>query len=295
MPGCDRIDAISRMLDAGQAERPMLGRYRLEKELGKGAMGVVYLGRDAKMDRVVAIKTLALSREFAEHELAEVRESFFKEAETAGRLDHPNIVTIFDAGGENDLAYIVMEFLKGNDLVRHTRPNDLLPLERVMSIVGRVAETLCYAHEHHVVHGDIKPANIMYEAGSDKVTVTDFGIAGISDRSRSGTLLGTPSYMSPEQLAGKMIDGRSDLFSLGVTLYQLACGHLPFFGDSMSQLMFKIANEPYPDIRGVRPELGECLLTVIERALAKNVEVRYQTGSAMACDLHSCLAQAECA
>lgn len=291
MQGRDRINAISRILDGGQVEKPMLGRYRLEKELGKGAMGVVYLGRDPKINRVVAIKTMALSREFDEHELADVKESFFREAETAGRLRHPHIVNIFDAGGEDDLAYIAMEFLKGKDLVHYTRPHNLLPLEKVMSIVARVAEALSYAHENHVVHRDIKPANIMYEADSDKVTVTDFGIARINDTSRTktGMLLGTPSYMSPEQLAGKKIDGRSDLFSLGITLYQMVCGHLPFSGDSMTQLMFEIANEPHPDIRGVMPELPECLAMTIDRALAKDVEARYPTGAEMACDLHSCV------
>lgn len=289
----DRINAISRILDGGLGEKPMLGRYRLDKELGKGAMGVVYLGRDPKIDRAVAIKILALSREFDEHEVADVRENFFREAETAGRLKHPDIVAIFDVGGEDDLAYIAMEFLKGKDLVHFTRPNSLLPLEMLIGIVSRVALALSYAHENLVVHRDIKPANIMYEAVSDEVTVTDFGIARINDRSRTGMLLGTPSYMSPEQLAGKKIDGRSDLFSLGVTLYQLACGQLPFSGDSMTQLMFRIANEPHPDIRALRPGLPESLGVIIDRALAKNVEARYPTGDEMACDLHNCLVRAE--
>ena len=295
MQGRDRITVISRMLDGGQAERPMLGRYRLEKEIGKGAMGVVYLGRDPIINRAVAIKTMALSQGFDPQELAEVRESFLREAETAGRLKHPNIVSIFEAGGEDDLAYIAMEFLKGKDLVHYTRPSNLLRLEKVVSIVARVAEALAYAHQNHVVHRDIKPANIMYETETDKVSVTDFGIARISDRTRPGLLLGTPSYMSPEQLAGKQMDGRSDLFSLGVTLYQMVCGHLPFAGDSMTQLMFRIANEPHPDIRGVLLETPERLAKIIDRALAKNVEDRYATGAEMACELHNCLAQAECA
>ena len=139
-------------------------------------------------------------------------------------------MTIFDAGEEHDLAYIAMEFLKGKDLVPQTKPDALLPLPQVASIVARVAEALAYAHGNNVVHRDIKPANIMYEAASDQVKVTDFGIARITDSSKTktGMVLGTPSYMSPEQLAGKKIDGRSDLFSLGVTLYQLCCGKLPF-------------------------------------------------------------------
>ena len=251
----------------------------------------VYLGRDPKINRVVAIKTMALSQEFDEEEIADVKARFFREAETAGRLNHPNIVTIFDAGEEHDLAYIAMEFLKGKDLVPQTKPDALLPLPQVASIVARVAEALAYAHGNNVVHRDIKPANIMYEPTSDQVKVTDFGIARITDSSKTktGMVLGTPSYMSPEQLAGKKIDGRSDLFSLGVTLYQLCCGKLPFTGESMAQLMFKIANERHEDILGVRPDVPPALAAVIDRALAKDVAQRYQDGNEMARDLRSCL------
>src|SRR5438445_9981025 len=236
----------------GGAEKPMLGRYRVEKELGKGAMGVVYLGKDPKIGRVVAIKTMALSQEFEADELAEVKERFFREAETAGRLNHPNIVTIYDAGEEHDLCYIAMEFLKGKDLVQYTKMPNLLPPDKVLSIIERVADAVGYAHTMGVVHRDIKPANIMYEPEADSPKVTDFGIARITDSSRTktGMVLGTPSYMSPDQLSGKKIDGRSDLFSLGVTLYQMLSGQLPFTGESMTQLMFSIANTPQPPIRG---------------------------------------------
>jgi serine/threonine-protein kinase len=282
------------ILEGGQVEKPMLGRYQVEKELGKGAMGVVYLGRDPKINRVVAIKTMALSQEFEADELKDVMERFFREAETAGRLNHPNIVTIFDAGEEHDLAYIAMEFLKGKDLVPYTKNGNLMPLPKVMSIVARVADALSYAHENNVVHRDIKPANIMYEPESDAVKVTDFGIARITDSSKTktGMVLGTPSYMSPEQLAGKKIDGRSDLFSLGVMLYQMSSGRLPFEGDSMAQLMFKIANEAQPDIRGINPQVPECLAAIIDRAMAKDMEQRYQTGAEMAQDLRACAGSA---
>lgn len=275
----------------GNIEKPMLGRYEIEKELGKGAMGVVYLGRDPKINRVVAIKTMALSQEFEADELVEVKERFFREAETAGRLNHANIVTMFDAGEEHDLAYIAMEFLKGKDLVPYAKPGNLMPLPRVLSIVARVADALSYAHQNNVVHRDIKPANIMYEPDSDQVKVTDFGIARITDSSKTktGMVLGTPSYMSPEQLAGKKIDGRSDLFSLGVTLYQMACGKLPFEGDSMAQLMFKIANEPHPDIRSVNPDLPDCVVAVIDKALTKDPDARYQTGAEFAQDVRTCM------
>jgi eukaryotic-like serine/threonine-protein kinase len=274
-------------------EKPMLGRYQVEKELGKGAMGVVYLGRDPKIGRVVAIKTMALSQEFPADELADVKTRFFREAETAGRLNHPNIVTIYDAGEEQDLAYIAMEFLKGEDLVPHTKADNLLPLPMVLSIGARVAEALAYAHGQHVVHRDIKPANIMWEPETDAVKVTDFGIARITDSSktRTGMVLGTPSYMSPEQLAGKKIEGPSDLFSLGVTLYQLACGKLPFEGEGMAQLMYKIANDPPANILRVRPDLPPSVVAVIYRAMMKKPEERFPGGDAMARALRDCAAK----
>ena len=290
-----RSDTSTMILEGGGVEKPMLGRYQVEKELGKGAMGVVYLGKDPKISRVVAIKTIALSQEFDAGELEDVKTRFFREAETAGRLNHPNIVTIFDAGEEHDLAYIAMEFLKGQDLVSYTKPDNLLPFLKVMSIVARVADALAYAHTQNVVHRDIKPANVMYEPGSDMLKVTDFGIARITDSSKTktGMVLGTPAYMSPEQLGGKKIDGRSDLFSLGVSLYQLTCGKLPFEGDSVAQLMFKITNEPPTDILSINPELPECVVAIINKALAKQVEERYQTGAEMAQALRQCMASQE--
>jgi serine/threonine-protein kinase len=224
----------------GTVEKPMLGRYQVEKELGKGAMGVVYLGKDPKIGRQVAIKTMALSQEFEAEELAEVKDRFFREAETAGRLSHPNIVTIYDTGEEHDLCYIAMELLKGGDLVPYAKGGNLLPVDKVVSIVARAADALGYAHRQGVVHRDIKPANMMYHLETDTLKLADFGIARLTDSSKTktGMVLGTPSYMSPEQLAGKKIEGRSDLFSLGVSLYQLLCGQLPFQGESMAQLMF---------------------------------------------------------
>jgi serine/threonine-protein kinase len=280
------------LLDGGAVEKPMLGRYQVDKELGKGAMGVVYLGKDPKIGRVVAIKTMALSQEFAGEELTDARERFFREAETAGRLQHQNIVTIFDAGEEHDLAYIAMEFLKGRDLAEFCKGDHLLPVPTVVSIVIRVAEALAYAHKQNVVHRDIKPANIMYELESDTVKVTDFGIARITDSSKTktGLVLGTPSFMSPEQLAGKKVDGRSDLYSLGVMLFQMLAGVLPFRGDSMAELMYKIANEEAPDVRIVRPELPEALARVVAKALSKRPETRYQDGGQLASDLRDALA-----
>jgi CHASE2 domain-containing sensor protein/predicted Ser/Thr protein kinase len=282
------------LLDGGAVEKPMLGRYQVEKELGKGAMGVVYLGKDPKIGRVVAIKTMALSQEFEGDELTDARERFFREAETAGRLQHQNIVTIFDAGEEHDLAYIAMEFLKGRDLVDYCKGGNLLPLPKVLSIVERVATALAYAHRQNVVHRDIKPANIMYEIDSDTVKVTDFGIARITDSSKTktGLVLGTPSFMSPEQIAGKKVDGRSDLFSLGVMLFQMLTGVLPFRGESMAELMYKIANEEAPDIRIVRNDISEPLAQVVAKSLAKRSDMRYQDGDAFAADLKAAMAAA---
>ncbi|TAK85464.1 MAG: CHASE2 domain-containing protein [Betaproteobacteria bacterium] len=267
-------------LQLGAGEKPKFGRFEVQKELGKGAMGVVYLGKDPKIGREVAIKTLGLSQEFEADELADVKARFFREAETAGRLSHPNIVTIYDTGEEHDFCYIAMELLKGGDLAPHVKPGNLLPIDRVVSIMARVADALGYAHRQGVVHRDVKPANMMYHADTDTLKVTDFGIARLTDSSKTktGMVLGTPSYMSPEQLAGKKIEGRSDLFSLAVSLYQLLCGHLPFEGESMAQLMFKIANEPPADILAYNPEVPPGLIEFLQRALAKNPEERFQTG-----------------
>jgi serine/threonine-protein kinase len=231
-----------------------------------------------------------LSQEFEGDELQEVKERFFREAETAGRLNHPNIVSIYDAGEEHDLAYIAMEFLKGKDLVPYTKADNLLPLPKVMNIIARVADALDYAHKQHVVHRDIKPANIMYDPEADMPKVTDFGIARITDSSKTktGMVLGTPSYMSPEQLAGKKIGGGSDLFSLGVSLYQLACGKLPFEGDSMAQLMYRISTEAPTDIRSVRADIPPCLAAIIDKSLAKDNESRYASGAEMAEALRQC-------
>jgi CHASE2 domain-containing sensor protein/tRNA A-37 threonylcarbamoyl transferase component Bud32 len=271
----------------GSVEKPMLGRYQVEKELGKGAMGIVYLGRDPKINRQVAIKTMALSQEFGEDELQEVKERFFREAESAGRLNHANIVAIYDAGEDHDLAYIAMELLKGYDLDAHIKKDELLPVEVVIKLVMDCALALDYAHAQQVVHRDIKPSNIMYDPETHGVKITDFGIARITDASktRTGTVLGTPNYMSPEQCMGKKVDGRADLFSLGVVLYQLVSGELPFKGDSMATLMYSIVNDPAIDIKKVKPDINSALRKVIHNAIGKRPEKRYQSGKKLAAHL----------
>ena len=268
-------------------ERTTLGRYRLDGELGRGAMGMVYRGHDPQLGRAVAIKTMALAREFAGAELAEARARFFREAETAGRLQHRDIVTIYDVGEDDGLAYIAMEFLEGRDLLQYTLPGRLLPVPAVLHTVARVAQALAYAHSRGVVHRDIKPANVMIDPDTDSVKVTDFGIARITDaaRTRTGMVLGTPSFMSPEQLAGRRVDGRSDLYSLGVMLFQLLTGSLPHASESMATLMQQIANQPAPDVRSLRPGLPEALANIVALALEKRPEVRYADGGTLAADL----------
>jgi len=276
-------------LDAN-GEKPVLGRYQIEKQLGKGAMGVVYLGTDTKLDRLMAIKTLPLALEFEEEELQEATIRFFREASAAGRLQHPNIVAIYDAGEEQDFAYIAMEFFKGGNLVPFTEKDNLLAIEIIIDIMINAAEALHYAHSNDVIHRDIKPANIMYNPATEKIKLTDFGIAHITDsnKTKTGVILGTPSYMSPEQLAGKPINGSTDLFSLGVTLYQLLTGELPFQADSMATLMFKITNEAHPDILTIRKDIPLCLKKVIDISLHKTVSQRYQTGAEFANALRDC-------
>lgn len=271
----------------GAGHPALLGRYQVEKELGRGAMGVVYQGKDPKIGRVVAIKALALGQEFDGSALVDARARFFREAESAGRLQHQNIVTIYDAGEDHGLAWIAMELLKGQDLTGAVAPDRLLPVPLVASIVARVADALDYAHQQNVVHRDIKPANIMFDAAADTVKVSDFGIARITDSSktRTGLVLGTPSFMAPEQLAGHKVDGRCDLYALGVTLFQLLTGSLPLRGASMSELMHNIAHVQPPDVRQLRPELPEALARIVDRALRKSPQERYQTGRQFAADL----------
>lgn len=271
-------------------QKPMLGRYQIEKELGRGAMGTVYLGSDPKIGRTVAIKTMPLSSEFEGDKLEEVKQRFFREAKTAGRLNHYNIVTIYDVGEDQDLAYIAMDYLQGMDMSGLAKKESLLKVSDVFNVVIQVCDALNYAHEQSVVHRDIKPSNIIYDRRTKKPTLTDFGVAHIADTSKTktGTILGTPSFMSPEQLAGMPVDGRSDLFSLGVTFFQLLTGELPFVGESISSLMYKITNGDPRDILKIRPALPICVKAIINKALQKDPEKRYQTGAEFATALRRC-------
>ncbi len=275
--------------------KPQLGRYEVEKELGRGVMGAVYLGRDPKIDRTVAIKTLALSQEFEAEELQEVENRFFHEAAAAGRLNHPNIVTIYDAGEEHDLAYIAMEFIEGQPLSDYVQPKKLLAVETVLNIVAQVAGGLDYAYKQGVVHRDIKPGNIMYNDKSGLVKIADFGIARItsSSRTKTGAILGTPSYMSPEQISSQKVDGRSDIFSLGSTLYTLLTGKKAFSADSIAALSYQITSEKHPDPTKLREGLPNCVKNILDKALQKDPDNRYQDGMAMRRAILRCLKNME--
>jgi serine/threonine-protein kinase len=271
-----------------QAEMPTtIGRYQLLEPIGRGAMGNVYLGRDPIINRILALKAIDLTVGYDHADLETTTESFLREATIAGGLSHPNIVTIFDVGQVGGLAYIAMEYVRGHHLSEFASPDRLLPVATVLDLASRAAEALDYAHRQNVVHRDIKPANIMYDSLSNNLKITDFGIAKLIDanRTRTGIVLGTPAYMSPEQLEGKNVNGHTDLFALGVSLYQLLTGLLPFRGASMTSLMFVIANEPHQSVTSIRGDLPKSLDEVLDRALAKNPADRYRTGAEMAAAL----------
>lgn len=266
-----------------EIEMPEFGRYKIERELGRGAMGVVYLGNDPKINRKVAIKTLDYTQ-FSKTELKAVKSRFFREAEAAGRLSHNNIVTVYDVGEEADFAFIAMDYVEGVALSEFTQKDKLLPVKEVYRILQVVAQSLHYAHEQNIVHRDIKPGNIMYNPQSQQIKITDFGIARITDsvKTRTGSFMGSPSYMAPEQMTGSRVDGQADLYSLGVSMYQLLTGGLPFDADSLGNLAYKITNEKHIPIREVRPELPASATRITNKALQKKTEKRYASGKEMA-------------
>jgi serine/threonine-protein kinase len=251
-------------------------------------MGIVYLGQDPRINRITAIKTFRFSEDLEEDEVKKLKEKFFIEAESAGTLSHPNIVTIYDAGEEQELAYIAMEYLEGGDLQGFTKEGKLLPMRKVIDYVADIADALDYAHQKGIVHRDIKPANIML-LKSGVVKITDFGIARItaSSQTQTGVVKGTPYYMSPEQISGQKVDGRSDVFSLGTMLYQLLTGKLPFSGENLAALMHQIMNVPQPDPREYNPKIVKPLVDIINKALEKDRDKRYERASQMAAHLRS--------
>ncbi|MFL6563354.1 MAG: serine/threonine-protein kinase [Burkholderiales bacterium] len=270
-------------------EASKLGRYAIQSELGRGAMGVVYKATDTALERTVAVKTVNMALERDGAEKYEAR--FYQEARAAGSLNHPNIVTVYDVGKEGNVAYMAMEFIEGQELRSLLAEGRALPVSQAVSIAAQVAEGLAYAHQHGVVHRDIKPANIMV-LSDGPVKITDFGIARMrasnDELTQSGMMLGSPKYMSPEQVIGKRADHRSDIFSLGVILYETLTGSAPFSGENVTALMYQIVNFAPPAPSAVNPAVPELLNFIVAKMLAKPLEERYQTAQEVANDLRNC-------
>src|SRR5271165_4003391 len=263
------------------------GRYEILGELGRGAMGVVYRATDPVIGRPVAVKTIRLSEEGTGLTRPELLSRFQTEARAAGLLTHPNIVVVYDAGEENGLYYITMELVEGKSLQALIDGNHAFPPARVLRIMEQACSALQFAHERNIVHRDIKPANLMLTA-DDTVKVTDFGTAKIlqfGTVQQTTHVMGTPSYMSPEQVKGRPVDGRSDIFSLGVLLYEILTGEKPFPGQSITTVIYKIVNEEPVPPRTLNPSIHPGLSDIVMRALAKEPEVRYQSCREMLEDL----------
>ena len=250
-----------------------IGRYEILEELGQGAMGTVYRARDPLIERTVAIKTVSIS--LLQQEGADAESRFLREAQSAGRLSHPSIVTIYDVGEADGLAYIAMEYLTGMTL-RDVINKGQIPLELALDTAVQMAEALAFAHEHGVIHRDIKPANVVVTGHRGHVKLTDFGIAHLinSNHTKTGQMLGSPRYMSPEQAMGREIDGRSDIFSLGAVLYEMLTGHYAFDGDSLPSIVYRVISETPVAAESLRPQLPAELLGLLERMLNKKPEDR---------------------
>jgi len=270
------------VVDKKPKAMPTLGRYEILGQLGRGAMGIVYKGRDPKLNRMTAIKTIRFSDEFDESQVESIKEHFYREAEVVAKLSHSNIVTIYDVGEDLDLSYLAMEYLEGENLEKFTSKNNLLPLKKIIEIIAQVCDALAYAHQHNIIHRDIKPANIMM-LKDGMVKVTDFGIARAttSTRTRTGIIKGTPYYMSPEQTQGNELTGQSDVFSLGVVFYQLLSGKLPFYGDNMAAIMYQTTSvEPEPPTT-YNPNINKPTLAILKRSLEKSPKERYPNAAKM--------------
>ncbi|MGA7595357.1 MAG: serine/threonine-protein kinase [Gallionella sp.] len=265
-----------------------LGRYRIQAELGRGAMGVVYKAHDPVLDRTVALKTIALDEK--EQDREEYQARFFQEAKAAARLNHPALITIYDFGEESALAYMAMELLNGSELSERMGQASI-PISEAVSIAEQVAEGLAFAHDSGVIHRDIKPSNVML-LQRGRVKIMDFGIARlkVSDiKTQLGMRLGTPKYMSPEQIGGSALDHRTDIFSLGIVLYEMLTGVKLFKGDTLTQVMHNVANfEPPPPSR-INPEVPPLLDLVVKRAMEKKPSARYANAWEMVDDLRHCL------
>ena len=266
-----------------------LGRYEILSELGQGAMGVVYKARDPMLDRIVAIKTINLT--LPKEELAEFEARFYQEAKAAGCLSHRNIVTIHDIGRSDRVAYMAMEFLEGQELRRLMQAHAPIAIAQALGIGAQVAEGLQFAHDRQIIHRDIKPANIMV-LSDGLVKITDFGIARMRTnevKTITGMILGSPKYMSPEQVSGKRADPRSDIFSLGVVLYEMLTGTSPFVADNIHGVMYQTMNFNPPAPRTLNPDLPDVLNFIVAKALAKNLDDRYQKAKDLCLDLRQAM------
>jgi len=268
----------------------VFAHYRIERELGRGAMATVYRARDERDDRLVALKLLSLGDDWPEDRLEEARLRLLREAEAAARIQHPDIVGVYEASEHDGTVFLAMEFIEGVSLGTHTYEGRLLPPRMVTEMCARVADALHYAHQRGIVHRDVKPANIIFDQHSRRIRVMDFGVARLADShaTRTGVVLGSPSYMAPEQLDAAAITGQADLFSLGVSLFQLLTGQLPFRSDSIPGLMHAIATQPHPPLRTIRPDLPADLGVAIDRALQKSPADRFDSAAQMAQALHDC-------
>ena len=269
-------------------EQPQLGRYVIDSEIGRGAMGVVFKATDSVLQRTVAVKTVNMAMEKDHADKYEAR--FYQEARAAGGLNHPNIVTVYDAGKAGDVVYMAMEYIQGVELRSLLVEGQPMGVAQALSVAAQVAEGLGYAHQQGVVHRDIKPANIMVVADGP-VKITDFGIARMrasADLTQTGVMLGSPKYMSPEQVIGKRADHRSDIFSLGVILYEMLTGAAPFAGENVTALMYQIVNFAPPAPSSVNSQVPEMLDFVVAKMLAKPLEDRYQDAREVARDLREC-------
>jgi len=278
----------------GERNQVKLGRYEIVRELGKGAMGIVYLAKDPLIGRLVALKTIRPSAHADDEDTREFQARFVREAQAAGILNHPSIVTVHDIGQDDPsgMSFIAMEYVEGQNLKEMLAQGRPLSFEQAADIIAQVAEGLDFAHAKGIVHRDVKPANIILLDGN-RAKITDFGIAkitsGVANLTTTGQFLGTPNYMAPEQIKGTPVDGRSDIFSLGICLYECLTHRKPFGGDSLTSISYKIVHEPFPPLHEINPTIPEGYGVVVSQCLEKDPAKRYQRGKDMANALRAVL------